>query len=160
MIRMIAAIDKDGGVADDHGIPWQGKIPGDVEYYHKKISTGALLMGYGVYKELSKPYPGGVNYVANLEPVELRDGFELVLDARQFLQEQSGDVWNLGGAALFTSTIDLADELYLTQLQRSFNCTKFFPKFKDKFELKSESQPITENGITYTFQVWTRKGSS
>ncbi len=157
MIRFIAAIDSKQGIANDHGIPWQGKIPGDIANYRKKIITGAVLMGYVVYKELAEPYPGGVNYVANLEKVDLREGFELILDARKFLTEFDGDIWNIGGAGLFASTLDLADELHLTQIDQDFNCTKFFPEFKDKFVLKSESRPVTENGITYTFQVWTRK---
>lgn len=159
MIRFIAAVDAKRGVATDNGIPWQGKIPGDVKYYRAKMAEkgGAILMGYGLYKELGDPYPGGINYVANLEDVNLRPGFELVKDARAFLEQQDGDVWNLGGAALFTATIDMADELYITQLQTDFDCTKFFPAFADDFELKSESEPVTENDITYTFQVWARK---
>lgn len=157
MIRFIAAIDSRRGIANDHGIPWQGKVPGDVKYYRDKISNGTLLMGYGLYVELAKPYPGGTNYVADLDDRRLRDGFKLVKDARKFLTETKGDVWNLGGAGLFASTIDMADELYITQLNKDFSCTKFFPEFKDKFTLKSESQPITENGITYTFQVWVRR---
>ncbi len=161
MIKAIAAIDTNRGIADNHGLPWQGKIPGDVRYYHKHIQNGDLiLMGFGLYKELKRPYSGSVNYVATNKPVELMDGFEAVTDARKFLEKanQDGkDVWNLGGALLFESTFDLLDELYITQLDQAFECTKFFPEFKDKFVLKSESEPVTENGITYTFQVWARK---
>lgn len=157
MIRFIAAIDTNRGIADDHGIPWQGKIPGDVRYYHEKISTGTILMGYGLYIELTHPYPGGINYVASKKDEELRPGFALIHDAHKFQEETEGDIWNLGGAGLFSSTFDQADELYITQLNQDFQCTKFFPEFKDKFVLKSESDPITENGIAYTFQVWSRK---
>lgn len=154
----MAAIDTRRGIADDHGIPWQGKIPGDTKYYRGKVATGdAAVMGYGLYKELSGPYPGVINYVASSQDVDLRPGFELVKDARQLLQTYRGEIWDLGGAGLFASTIDLADELYLTQLDQDFNCTKLFPEFKDDFKLQSESQPHTENGITYTFQVWVRK---
>ncbi len=158
MIKFIAAVDSKLGIADEHGIPWQGKIPGDVKYYRERIKNGFVVMGLGLYEELSKPYEAKVNYVATRDnSVQLRDGFTLTTDAAQLMQELDGEVWNLGGAALFASTFDLADELYLTQLQADFNCTKFFPEFKDKFDLESESEPITENEITYTFQVWTRK---
>lgn len=158
MIRFIAALDDKRGIANDHGIPWQGKVPGDIRYYHDKIKNGTLLMGYGLYKELSKPYPGGVNYVAmRNKDISLKSGFEKVDDARAFLKAQTEDVWNLGGALLFESTLDLADELYLTQLEGDFGCTKFFPEYKNDFFLKSHSEPLTENGITYYFEVWKRK---
>lgn len=158
MIRFIAAIDDKYGIADDNGIPWQGKIPGDVDYYHRKITSGGtILMGYGLYLVLSKPYPGGINHVASRKDEELSEGFELVKDARKFQIETQGDIWNLGGAGLYASTIDQADELYLTRVNGDYNCTKFFPRFEDKFVLKSREEPASENGITYHFEVWVRK---
>jgi dihydrofolate reductase len=158
MIRFIAAIDAKRGIADEHGLPWQGRLPTDVHYYHEKIKTGAILMGYGLYVELGKPYPGRINYVATANVDEpLRDGFEPVADAHRFLEQTTGDVWNLGGAILFTSTLDLADELYITKLEEDFNCTKFFPEYEQDFEMVSTSEPMEENGIHFRFTVYKRK---
>lgn len=161
MIRFIAALDRQNGIADNHGIPWKGKLPTDVSNLHDKIKTGMLLMGFGMYKELNTPYPGGTNYVATTDTsVQLQDGFAPVSDARKFLKEAKGDVWNLGGALLFSSTLDLADELYLTRIDQDFHCTKFFPDFEQNFELVSHSEAMTENGITFHFETWKRKAAS
>jgi dihydrofolate reductase len=159
MIRCIAAIDTKRGIADDHGIPWQGKVPSDIKYYRDKvISSGdPVIMGYGLYRELTRPYGKAENFVASREASDLREGFQQVTDAHAFLEKVEGDIWNLGGAMLFESTIDLADELYLTLLDQDFHCTKFFPTYEDKFELVSESEPIVENGITMRFTIWKRK---
>ena len=156
MIRAIVAIDEKRGMANDKGIPWH--LPSDVKYYREQTSKGAILMGYGTYVEFKHPFHNHVNYVATTKDEKLREGFEPVKDARQFLQEFKGDIWNIGGAGLLAHTLDLIDELHITQLQADFDCTKFFPAFKDKFTLTSESEPITENEITFTFQVWRKKG--
>lgn len=154
MIRAIAAIDNKRGIADDHGIPWQGKLPTDVKYFRDKtLSGGAVLMGYGTYTEFEKPLGGRQNFVATHKPGALREGFTAVHDAREFL-EATKDVWVIGGAALFAETLDMNDELYLTKLRGDFGCTKFFPEYDELFELASESEPITENGITFTFCVY------
>ena len=157
MIRFIAAVDNKLGMANGRGIPWQGKIPGDVKYFRRHTENNSVLMGYGTYMEFEKPLPSRRNVVASSKDEQLRPGFELTQDARAFLDNASEDVWVIGGPGLFAATLDLADELYITQLDQDFQCTKFFPEFRDKFELKSESQPVTENGITYTFQFWARK---
>ena len=158
MIRCLVAMDEKQGIADDHGIPWAGKVPGDIKYYHDKMRGYLVLMGYGVYREMTHPYDAKKNYVATTKKGEqLRPGFEPVYDAVEFLKKIKEDIWDIGGAILFASTIDLADEVYATQLQGDFNCTKFFPEFKNEFEMVRESEPITENGVTYTFQVWRRK---
>ena len=157
MIRFIAALDSKNGIADEHGIPWQGKIPGDVAYFREKTIHGSVMMGGGWYKEQQKPLPERRNIVATSNPEKLRPGFEKAEDARKFLQNFKGDIWVGGGAGLFASTLDLADELYLTRIDKDFQCTKFFPDFEEKFSLKSDSKPVTENGITYKFQVWKKK---
>ena len=157
MIRCVAAIDKKRGLADEHGIPWQGKLPSDVSYYHQKIKGAATLMGYGMYLELSKPLVNQFNYVASKRGTKLRDGFMLVADAVNFLLNAEEDVWILGGADLFASTMHLADELYITRLQADFNCTKFFPEFEQQFTLAHKSAKQEENGITFYFQVWNKK---
>lgn len=157
MIRLIAAVDSSRGIADDNGIPWQGKIPGDVRYYHQKIKNATTLIGYGMYKELSSPLVNKVNHVASRRGEKLRKGFVLVEDATKFLKAAQEDVWVLGGAALFDSTLKLADELYLTQLNEDFDCTKFFPNFKLAFKLQHESPVVKESGISYTFQTWVKR---
>ena len=157
MIRFIAALDSKHGIADEHGIPWQGKIPSDVQYFREKTLGGNVMMGYGWYQEQLKPLPERRNLVATSSDEELRPGFEKVTDARAFLQSTTEDIWVGGGAGLFASTLDLADELYLTMLEQDFHCTKFFPDFEDKFMVSSISQPKTENGVRYRFTVWVRK---
>ena len=157
MIKAIAAIDFKKGIANDHGIPWQGKIPTDVAQFRQKTLHSNVMMGYGWYVEQHLPLPERRNLVATSKPEELRPGFEKVVDARKFLQDAKEDIWVGGGAGLFASTLDLIDELYLTQLDQDFQCTKFFPEFEDKFIKVSESEPQTENDITFTFQVWRKK---
>lgn len=154
MIRGIVAIDQKRGMANEQGIPWD--IPGDKKYFVDSLQTGLILMGYGTYLEVKKPFGSQDNYVATGRGEELRQGFIKVADARQFLTQATDNVWNIGGPGLLTQTIDLVDELYITQLQADFNCTKFLPEFHDQFILKSESNPITENNITYTYQIWNK----
>ena len=151
----VAALDEKRGLANDHGIPWQGKIPADAKHFRAEIDGGIILMGYGTYLEMPAPYPGR-NLVASTHSVQLRPGFELVTDARDFLQHTPDDVWVFGGAGLFASTFDLVTDLHLTQLEGDFHCTKFFPEFKKAFRLTSHSEPITENGITFRFETWQR----
>lgn len=161
MIRFIAAVDNKLGIADDHGIPWAGQLPTDVQYYRDSIKRADnILMGFGMYREMKKPYETvGKNYVATRSGTELMEGFEAVTDAYSFLENFQGDIWNVGGAVLFESTLDLADELYITRIEKDFNCTKFFPKFENTFELVDQSKPQTENGINFWFETWRPKKS-
>jgi dihydrofolate reductase len=158
MLRLIAAMDKERGIANDHGIPWQGKIPLDTTRFHDLTSDGLIVMGYGTYKEYDKPLHDRENYVVSRsETGDLKPGFVLIPDADQFFDEHSDDVvWLIGGAALFTSSLARADQLVLTRLDLDYHCTKFFPEFDDAFDLASDDGPYSENGITFHFETWLR----
>jgi dihydrofolate reductase len=154
MIRTIVAIDSERGMANEQGIPWT--LSGDQNYFVEHTQTGAVLMGYGTYREVEKPFGPHENFVATTRGEPLREGFITVDDARAWLAAQPGDVWDIGGPGLLHTTFDLIDELYITQLEGSFGCTKFFPEFHGQFTITWQSDPITENGITYRYQVWRR----
>jgi len=155
---MIAAIDNALGVANDRGIPWQGRIPMDASRYRDLTSNGIILMGYGTYKEYEKPLHDRENFVVTRpDSGELKNGFVAVTDLASFLRQQHRElIWAIGGAALFEEVIRNADELYLTRLDADFHCTKFFPKFSPDFQLASDDGPHVQSGISFRFQTWHR----
>lgn len=156
MIRFIAAIDEKRGIADDKGIPWD--LPTDRKYFRDQTKTGLVLMGYGTYIEFDKPMHHVPNYVASSVDRQLMPGFELVKDVPAFYKQHEGEtINNIGGAGVFTSTLEYADELVLTLIHADFHCTKFFPPYEELFELISKEEPITENGITFHYENWKRK---
>jgi dihydrofolate reductase len=159
---MIAAVDSHLGIADEHGIPWQGKIPKDTEYFQAQTSRGVIVMGYQTYREFDRPLHDRENYVvSHSDTEELRSGFVAVSNLTEFFEQHAHHpVWVIGGASLFSASLEHADELYLTRLDADFHCTKFFPNFSDAFELVSTAGPHEESGISFGFQIWKRSGSS
>jgi dihydrofolate reductase len=162
MNRLIAAIDIKGGIGDDSGLPWQGRIPSDSHYFVEKTSTGSILMGYRTYEELDGPLGNAPNTVSvrpGPSPM-LRAGFVAVVDlGAYFHQDPDALIWVIGGAALFRDSMSFADELYITQLQEDFRCTKFFPEYSSDFHLAESQPPLTEGGIEFQFQIWRRNGA-
>lgn len=154
MINAVVAIDEKRGLADDNGIPWD--VPTDAKYFVDKIKPGMVLMGYGTYVEVEKPFHGRTNYVATTKQETLRPGFEAVHDVNAFLDAATEDVWVIGGAGLFAATLDRIDIFYVTEIGGDFNSTKFLPEFGAKFKLVASSDKMIENGTTFQYQTWQR----
>jgi len=154
MIRMIAAIDEKQGMANEAGIPW--RLPADQAYFREHTIHNRVLMGYRTYIEFSKPLSDRENLVFSHDDAPLRPGFIPITQLEPLLQDGSSDLWIIGGAALFAETLQYADELYITEIQGDFHCTKFFPPFKDTFELVSRSPEQTDNGISFTYCIYRR----
>lgn len=154
MISAVVAIDEKRGMASGSGIPWH--LPSDSKYFIDKIRTGIILMGYGTYPEVKRPFHGRTNYVATSREEQLRPGFEIVHDVNDFLNEATEDVWIIGGPGLLMDTMNRIDTFFITQIYADFNCTKFLPVLDPDFKLTEAQDKLTENGTTFQFQTWTR----
>lgn len=152
MIRLIAAIDSLRGIADNSGIPWS--LPSDSAYYKKKVSEGGkIVMGYQTYLNHSSTITRRPEYVLTSHTDPLRAGFISITSIDTFLNQNSA-VWVIGGQGVFEAALPYADELYITQVDGDFNCTKFFPSFGEQFQQVSRSKIKQENGILFQYQVW------
>jgi dihydrofolate reductase len=159
MIRAIAAVDDKRGIATDTGIPW--KVPADVAHFRELTTGSNVLMGYATYAEFTSPMSGRVNYVATGRTESLRDGFLPISDLHLFLSDFEGDLWIIGGATLYATTLDVVQELALTRVVGDFGCTKFFPAFDTTFELVTDEAPPPVDGVpAIRFQTWQRRSSA
>ena len=156
MIRAIAAVDDRLGISSDAGIPWN--VPADVAHFRALTISSNVLMGYATYTEFVNPMEGRTNYVATRQSAQLREGFLPVSDLRTFLTDGfKGDLWIIGGAMLYTTTLEEVEELALTRVAGDFECTKFFPPFEDMFRLSAEEVPPPVEGVPgIRFQTWQR----
>jgi dihydrofolate reductase len=153
MINIIVAVDSKSGIADAHGIPW--KIETDKAYYRDKIKDSNVLMGRGVYDELSQPVSSRNNFViTHLD--KLRPGFIKIENIDNVIN-QAEDLWIIGGENLYKQTLNFVDKIYITRVEGDFGCNKFFPKFEQDFTLLSSTETYIENGIKFRFEIYNRK---
>jgi dihydrofolate reductase len=153
VIRLIAALDSERGIATDKGIPW--KLPGDRAFFRRETERGVIVMGRSTYTEFNAPLHGRVNYVLTSRSGPLREGFHPVASLEELTHDRTTeDIWVIGGAAVYASTIADADELVLTQVNGDFGCTKFFPAYRDDFVRTTHGPDQHEGDIGYRFERW------
>ncbi|CAN5189013.1 N/A [soil metagenome] len=159
MIRAIAAIDDKRGIAAAGNPPWNipWNIPTDARHFRELTEGGVVLMGKDTYALFDAPLPNRRNVVASQKLTAVRPGFELVNDVAEFLQTSSDDIWIIGGASLYQSTLDACEELYITHIDGDFNCDRFLPDFYSKFILSKESPRQSDNGHTFRFATYINK---
>jgi dihydrofolate reductase len=153
MIRAIAAIDGKRGIARAGDIPWH--IPEDTRYYREKTENHIIVMGKDTYDGFAQPLPNRRNIVTSRHLQTVRDGFELIHDVDAFLSNQTEDIWIIGGAGLFESTLHWCDELYLTHVEGDFQCDRFFPDYPG-YSLAHRSAEHEQNGYHFYYAVYTK----
>lgn len=160
MIRHIAAVDGSRGIAKNGQIPWN--LPADGKYFWDMTAKygGRVLMGYRTFEAMKRPMAGRENYIATRRKDNYVHGASAVHDLDMFLNNFKEDLWIIGGSEIYTQTLQRADELYITEIDAEFSCDRFYPPYKEQFELSSQSPTYYENGLNYRFCVYARKSSS
>lgn len=127
-IAIIAAIGHNRVIGKDGKLPWH--IPEDLKRF-KRLTTGhAVLMGQTTWESLGRPLPHRRNVVLtlkNIAGVECYATLEAALDA---LKDQER-IFVVGGAQVYTSLLDRADELYLTFVDQTVDGDAYFPPYED-----------------------------
>lgn len=156
MIRHIVAIDREYGIAKNGTLPW--KIPEDEQYFTDmtKMHGGVTLTGRATYDTFGgKPLAERQNFVVTHNDTPI-PGATLVHDLDKFFSEHTEDVWVVGGSEIFKQTLAAADELYVTRIDATFGCDRFYPHFEKDFTLISQSENKEQNGFNYRYEVYAR----
>ena len=65
----------------------------------------------------------------------------------------------IGGESIYREALAGAtcSELFVTRVQGSFQCDRFFPEFESSFRLKEELGEGEDNGHAYRWERWERR---
>lgn len=162
-MNLIVAADSKWGIGKDGGL--LAHLPSDMKYFREHTEGKAVVMGRKTLESLPgrKGLPKRVNYVLTSNPdfraercVAVHSEDELWDALSRF---DPDDVWLIGGASLYNWFYTLCDRLYVTKIDGDLGADAFITNFDEDpgFEIISESEPITENGITYRFVVYQKK---
>ena len=160
---LIVAADKNWGIGRDGGL--LASLPADMKYFKEHTMGKVVVMGRKTLESLpgGRGLPKRTNYVLTSNP-----GFEaercIVVNSEDELwaelsKYEPDDVMLIGGATLYNKFYRMCDKLYVTKMDADLNADTFITNFDEDpdFEIMSESEPVTENGITYRFVVYEAK---
>jgi dihydrofolate reductase len=120
LIGLIWAQADGGVIGNAGGIPW--RLPEDQARF-KELTIGAtVLMGRLTWESLPaavRPLPGRRNVVLTSDARWRADGAERVDSMQTARDLASGDLWVIGGAAVYAAALPLADRVEVTYVELS-----------------------------------------
>jgi dihydrofolate reductase len=128
-IALIAAIGADHAIAIGDALPWH--LQDDIEDFRSKIRGHVVLMGRKTYDTIGHPLAGSPTIVITRDRTYHSDAIVFhTIDEGICHAEEMGEemLFILGGGQIYTDTLPLATDLYLTHVEASFaDATAFFP---------------------------------
>ena len=162
-MNLIVAADKKWGIGRDGGL--LASLPSDMQYFREHTAGKVVVMGRKTLESLPgrRGLPKRVNYVLTSDPCYEAERC-ITVNSEDELREEIGkyepdDVWLIGGATLYDSFYKECSRLYVTKIDADLDADTFITNFDEDpdFGIVSESEPLTENGITYRFVIYEKK---
>lgn len=162
-MNMIVAADSKWGIGKNNGL--LASIPTDMKYFREHTTGKVVVMGRKTLESMpgAKGLPNRTNYVLTANQDYEAEGCIMVHDEYELFdaisQYDPDDVFLIGGASLYNRFYKYCSKLYITKMDADLGADAFIVNVDEDedFEVISESEPMTENGITFRFVVYSKK---
>jgi dihydrofolate reductase len=151
VIGLVWAQSANGVIGRDGELPWH--LPEDLKHFRAVTSGAAVLMGRRTWESLPprfRPLPGRRNLVLSATPQE---GAETFADLSSALAAVDGDLWVIGGAAVYRAALPVADRIVVTELRESFEGDTYAPEVGRPAGSVGEWLE-SSTGLHYRFLTW------
>lgn len=158
---LIVAMAENRCIGKDNQMPWH--ISDDLKRF-KALTTGhPVIMGRKTYESilgyLNKPLPNRTNIVIsragfdNTHDVPVFSGLEQAISHAKSIAEENGknEVFIIGGAQIYTQSIQFAERLHLTQVHKSVDGDAFFLDFNKQDWQERERADHLDHEPPYSF---------
>jgi dihydrofolate reductase len=162
MISLLVAASENNVIGKSNQLPWH--LPNDLKYF-KNLTWGMpILMGRKTFESIGKPLPGRKSIVITRNADWQHEDVDVVHSIEEAIQKAEGygvkEVFVIGGAEIFKTSLPTANRIYLTRIHHSFEGDVFFPDISEaEWELTSNRYCEADEKNTYhhTYQVWNKK---
>lgn len=157
-ISIIAAIGKNNELGKNGDLIWH--LKGDLKFFKDTTIGHPIVMGRKTFESLPKVLPGRKNIVISRSNI-INNEIELYKSIKEFLLKYKNfkeEIFIIGGASIYQEFINMANKIYLTEIDAvDSDADVYFPKL-DLNNLNSKILSINEeNNIKYKHILYTRK---
>src|SRR5574337_511070 len=162
-LAIIAAVARNGVIGVDGGLPW--RLPADLKRFRALTEGHAVIMGRRTWQSLARPLPKRQNIVVSRHGAFAADGALVVPSLAEALAHVAvpGPVFCIGGSELYREALNIADTMYLTEINRDFEGDASFPAIvpQEWQEAERETGPVDLSaGFTYSFVTYRRRATT
>jgi dihydrofolate reductase len=157
-LALIAAMARNRAIGYKGQLPW--RLPDDLRRF-KAITMGhVLLMGRTTFDSIGRALPGRRTIVVTRQKDWSATDVEVAHSIEAALEKAGSDrVFVAGGAEIYAQTLDRADRLYLTLVDREVQGDAFFPEFDPSAFDVVERETHAEAALPFEFVTLERRNS-
>ncbi len=156
-LSIIVAMAHNRTIGVNNTLPW--RCPEDLKHFKALTMGHHMIMGRKTFDSIGKPLPGRTTVVVTRDKSLKIEGCVIAHSLQDAIAacKDDNEVFIVGGADIYAQSLQLADTLYITEIQQEVAGDAHFPEF-DRSEWKEvsrehrsqqEPQPLEYHFVTY-----------
>ncbi len=170
-VYIIVAVDENNGIGKDGLLPW--KLKKEMQFFKSTTQEtfefdkkNMVVMGRRTWESIDpkyRPLENRRNIVLSQNQKYKAEGAEVCYSLGEALKkaeldEEIENVFIIGGAKIFELAMPIANGIYLTQIEKTFECDTYLPDFSEYFYPTPENLGSEEeDGLKYHFHFYSAK---
>ena len=125
-ISLIVAMSNNRVIGINNTLPWH--LPADLKHFKSLTMGHHIVMGRKTYESIGKPLPGRTSVVITRSVDNATPGVVVAnsLEAAIAACGNDEEIFVIGGAELYRQAINLADRIYLTEIDAFISGDAYF----------------------------------
>ena len=155
MVSIIVAIAANGVIGDKNSLLWH--IKEDMRFFRQKTTSHPVIMGRKTYDSLGRPLPNRTNVVIS-RTLNHIEGCTVVhsLEEAIALFPSEEEIFIIGGAQIYAQALDVADRMYITHIEHSYEGDTSFPEWnRAQWRLVEKESMLCGENFRYPFSFET-----
>ncbi len=144
-ISIIVAMASNRTIGQNNKMPWH--LSADLKKF-KKITMGSpILMGRKTFESIGYPLPGRSNIIISRNPSFQQSDCLVFNTIEKAINacEKYDEIFIIGGASIYQTTLSKANYLYLTQIHKEFEGDTFFPAIDNQLWREVEREDVNDD---------------
>ena len=157
-LSIIVAIANNRVIGINNTLPWH--LPEDLKRFKALTMGHHIIMGRKTYESLGRLLPGRNTVIVTRNKTFKVEGAIVANSLEVALQLCKDDVepFLIGGAELYQYGLNLANKLYMTEVQLQVDGDAFFPEIDiSAWQLIEKLDHVSSTGLAYSDLIYSKK---
>jgi len=130
IISIIVAIARNNVIGKDNKLLWH--LPNDLKWFKSQTDGKCVIMGRKTYESIGKTLSNRTIIIITRQLDYKAEGCTIVHSLEEALNQcNRAECYIAGGAEIYQLALPIAQKIYLTQIDATFEGDAFFPKFDE-----------------------------
>ncbi len=159
IVALVVAVAKNNVIGGENGLVWH--LPADMAHFKRLTMGHSIIMGRKTYQSIGRPLPGRKNYIISRQADFVAEGCIVVDSLGKALEKAAVDgkmICVIGGGQIFEEALEVADRIYLTDVDLEPEGDIFFMYDPGKWREtdRQDFKKDAKNACDYSFRILDR----